>query len=67
MAVAAPFHDTGTDPSGRSAFGFRLEDRALREDVDRALREYIGTAEHLACVAPFGFGPGNLPEWSRTP
>lgn len=68
VAVAAPWHENpGTPPAGHSAFGFRREDTALRESVDRVLRTFIGSAEHLALVGPFGFDRSSLPEWSRSP
>lgn len=67
VEVASPFQDpAGTDAVGHCAFGFRREDRRLREAVDRALRAYIGTPEHLQRVAPFGFGQATLPEWIRS-
>jgi polar amino acid transport system substrate-binding protein len=68
VAVAVPFENPkGALPAGNSAFGFRREDRLLREDVDRVLRDYIGTPEHLALVALFGFNRECLPAWSRSP
>ena len=40
---------------GRSAFAFRPGDEALADAVDGALADLLGTPEHLALVAPFGF------------
>lgn len=52
-------------PEGRSrfcgAFGFRQQDRALREAFDRELARYLGTAAHLERVRPLGFGREDLP------
>jgi polar amino acid transport system substrate-binding protein len=64
-AAAEPFHKTPGTRAGQSAFAFRPGDRALAQRVDAALREYIGTPQHLRRVAPFGFGPESLPAWSR--
>jgi len=40
---------------GHGAFGFRKEDNALLREFNRHLIPFIGTQEHLALVAPFGF------------
>lgn len=67
VAAAAPFHNVGTAAAGRSAFGFRREDARLREEVNRVLRLFIGSPEHLALAARFGFDRNSLPDWSRSP
>jgi polar amino acid transport system substrate-binding protein len=68
VAVAVPRREEVQETVvGLSAFGFRREDRRLREDVDRVLRGYVGSPEHLALVAPFGFDRHSLPQWSRSP
>jgi polar amino acid transport system substrate-binding protein len=46
------------------AFGFRKGDDELRTVFNRQLAAFIGTPEHLALIARFGFGPANLPEKS---
>jgi polar amino acid transport system substrate-binding protein len=67
VEAAKPFQEpSGEGATGSCAFGFRREDRNLREAVDRALRAYIGTPEHLEEVAPFGFGRASLPDWVRS-
>lgn len=47
--------------AGHGAFGFRREDRQLRERFDTELRRLLGTDEHLALVRPFGFTAEDLP------
>jgi polar amino acid transport system substrate-binding protein len=58
--VASPFK-TPEDAYGYGAFAFRKEDKALREAFDKALAAFIGSKEHLALVAPFGFTKDELP------
>lgn len=50
------------DPShtGYGALAFRKSDQDLRDAVNVALKEWIGTEEHLATIAPFGFDRSNL-------
>ena len=68
VAVVEPVHPLAAmPPAGSSAFGFRREDVRLREAVDRVLRTFVGSPEHLALVAPFGFNRQSLPEWSHSP
>jgi polar amino acid transport system substrate-binding protein len=62
---AQPFHEPPGAPASQSAFGFRRTDTKLTAAVNEALREYIGTSNHLETVTPFGFGLEALPEWSR--
>ncbi len=49
-------------PPGLAAFAVRKQDHALREALDRALAEFLGSAEHLALVVPFGIAAADLPE-----
>jgi polar amino acid transport system substrate-binding protein len=61
---AEPFtftHD-GKKYKGEGSFGFRMEDTSLRDAVNAELAKFIGTPEHLAMVAEFGFDQANLPE-----
>lgn len=51
----------GEAVDGCGAFGFRRDDRLLRERFDAALRAFLGTPEHAALVRPFGFTPADLP------
>ncbi len=65
VEVVSPFQQpSAMQAIGHCAFGFRSADRALREAVNRALRAYIGTPDHVKAVRPFGFGPETLPDWT---
>lgn len=46
---------------GYGAFAFRPEDSELRDAFDEVLAGFIGSEEHLALVAPFGFTAAELP------
>ncbi|TXL63581.1 ectoine/hydroxyectoine ABC transporter substrate-binding protein EhuB [Zeimonas arvi] len=61
---AEPFTFThkGKRYRGEGSFGFRPEDTELRDAVNAELKKFIGTDEHLAMIAPFGFDKSNLPE-----
>ncbi|MGE6322627.1 ectoine/hydroxyectoine ABC transporter substrate-binding protein EhuB [Pseudomonas oryzihabitans] len=50
------------DPShtGYGALAFRPEDKALRDAVNAELKKWLGSEEHLATVAPFGFDKLNV-------
>ncbi|OGB20477.1 MAG: ectoine/hydroxyectoine ABC transporter substrate-binding protein EhuB [Burkholderiales bacterium RIFCSPLOWO2_02_FULL_57_36] len=50
------------DPAhtGYGAFAFRREDQDLRDAVNAALKDWLGSDEHLKLVAPFGFDRSNL-------
>ncbi|WP_305908637.1 ectoine/hydroxyectoine ABC transporter substrate-binding protein EhuB [Methylomarinum sp. Ch1-1] len=63
---AEPFVFTHQGKRFRSqgAFGFRKEDDELRDAVNNALAEFIGSEKHLELIAPFGFDAGNLPDQS---
>lgn len=52
----------GQAVKGYGAFAFRKEDEALVAAFDAALADFLGTPEHLALVAPFGFGADMLPD-----
>jgi polar amino acid transport system substrate-binding protein len=54
--------DFTDDPShiGYGALAFRQEDQTLRDAVNVALQQWLGSPEHLATVAPFGFDKSNL-------
>ncbi|MEY6431513.1 transporter substrate-binding domain-containing protein [Thioalkalicoccus limnaeus] len=47
-------------PLGQPAFAVRHADRRLRDALDQALADLVGTDEHLALVQPFGFTKPNL-------
>jgi len=61
---AQPFTFThgGKIYTGEGSFGFRPEDTSLRDAVNAELAKFIGTPEHLAMTAEFGFDKSNLPE-----
>lgn len=61
VGFADPVID-GKPARGYGAFAFRKEDEDLRDAFDAALATLIGTPEHLAIIAPFGFGAENLPD-----
>jgi len=51
----------GKSVVGHGAVGFRKEDADLYEAFNAALKEFIGSEEHLALVTPIGFGADYLP------
>ncbi len=55
----------GVEVWGYGAFAFRKRDRALRDAWNRTLDGYLGSAEHLAHVRPFGFTERELPDVAR--
>ena len=61
---AEPFAFAYSDKKyrGEGSFGFRQEDISLRDAVNAELAKSIGTPEHLAMIAEFGFDQSNLPE-----
>ena len=61
VGFADPVID-GKPARGYGAFAFRKEDEDLRDAFDAALATLIGTPEHLAIIAEFGFGEENLPD-----
>ena len=64
---AVPAFDAvgGRSVVGHGALAFRPEDADLRDAVDAELAAFIGSTEHLALVAPFGFGEETLPSLDR--
>lgn len=54
--------DFKDDPAhtGYGALAFRPEDKDLRDAVNQQLKQWLGSAEHLQTVAPFGFDKSNL-------
>jgi polar amino acid transport system substrate-binding protein len=46
--------------TGYGAFVFRKQDQDLRDAVNAALKQWLGTEAHLKVVAPFGFERANL-------
>ncbi len=57
-----PFGEVaGESVVGHGAVGFRKEDTELYEAFNAALKEFIGSEEHLALVTPLGFGADYLP------
>lgn len=64
IEMANPFADPvvgGKSIRGFGAFGFRMEDVNLLSKFNEELRNFIGTPEHRAIVAPFGFTERELP------
>lgn len=64
LARATPFTDPvidGKPVRGFGAFAFRATDDAFRAAFDTELSRFIGTDDHLALVAPFGFTRADLP------
>jgi polar amino acid transport system substrate-binding protein len=61
---AEPFTDPvidGETVKGYGAFGFRKDDTELRDEFNRHLASFIGSAEHLKLIQPFGFTEETLP------
>jgi len=50
--------ETGTQPVG--AFSFSQGNAALLDAVNRELRGYLGSADHRARMAKYGFGAGEI-------
>lgn len=55
----------GKEAIGYGAFAFRKEDQTLRQRINGELASFIGSADHLQAVRPFGFGPDHLPGPAR--
>ncbi len=61
---ARPFHNADADDPPAldcGAFGFRQEDRALRDAFDIELTAFLGSDQHRLAVRPFGFTAETLP------
>ena len=52
----------GRPAQGHSAFAFRPEDAALRDEFNKALAEVMATPAFLEAMAPFGITRDNLPD-----
>lgn len=50
----------GRGEAGWPAFALRPQDEAMARRIDEAMAGYLGSPEHRALVAAFGFGPDNL-------
>jgi polar amino acid transport system substrate-binding protein len=62
VEMAEPFGDVGgASVVGHGGFAFRPEDQAFLEEFNKQLADFIGTEEHLALVAPFGWTEDELP------
>lgn len=48
-------------PPGLAAFAVRRSDHRLRDALDGELARFLGSAEHLALVAPFGIEAADIP------
>lgn len=59
VEAIAEFND---DPAhtGYGALAFRPEDKDLRDAVNAALKQWLGSEDHLATVKPFGFDKSNI-------
>ena len=51
----------GVEQVGYGAFGVRQADTGLRRALNGELAKFIGSAEHLDPVRPFGFAAATLP------
>jgi polar amino acid transport system substrate-binding protein len=51
----------GKSVVGHGGVAIRKEDNDLYEAFNAELKKFIGSPEHIALVAPFGFGKGYLP------
>ena len=61
--MAEPFGEVGgTSVVGHGGFAFRPEDQAFVDEFNKQLAEFIGTEEHLALIAPFGWTEDELPQ-----
>ena len=58
--AADPFEAAPEEKPGCGAFAFRKRDRTLVHAWNAALEAYLGSEEHLSCVARFGFAPKDL-------
>jgi polar amino acid transport system substrate-binding protein len=68
LELAKPFAQPvvdGVETWGYGAFAFRKRDRTLRDAWNAQLDEYLGSAEHLEVVRPFGFTERELPDVVR--
>lgn len=62
LDMVDPFGEVaGQSVVGHGGFAFRKDDTELYEAFNAALKDFIGTDEHIALVTPFGFGEGFTP------
>jgi len=64
VAVASPFHNPvikGVRQLGYGSFGFRRSNVRLRRAVDKVLKTYIPSRQHLRAVRRFGFTAADMP------
>jgi len=64
VELAQPFTKLvidGKPVDGYGGFGFRPGDERLRDAFNAQLAGFIGSADHLALVEPYGFGRHTLP------
>ncbi|MBI1395765.1 MAG: ectoine/hydroxyectoine ABC transporter substrate-binding protein EhuB [Betaproteobacteria bacterium] len=64
--IATPFHASPKQRDTYAAVAFRNDDPALRDAWNAVLAPYVGSPAHLALVARFGFGRGEMPGNVRT-
>jgi len=55
------FQVPSISPFEFGALAVRKTDRALRDELNQLLTTWIGSPEHVALVAPFGFGISEMP------
>ncbi|MBM9615337.1 ectoine/hydroxyectoine ABC transporter substrate-binding protein EhuB [Desulfobulbus rhabdoformis] len=60
LQQATPFAASYTPP-GCSAFAFRKQDAALRQRFDQALRQFLGSSEHMQILESIGLDAYDLP------
>ncbi len=64
VEAASPFHNPvihGVKQLGYGAFGFRRANVKLRRAVDRILKSYVPSRQHLQAVKRFGFTAADMP------
>lgn len=67
---AEPFAEPGggvPSAGGCGALAVRKNDRHLLDALNRELRRFVGSADHLRLADPFGFTPDELPPWVKAP
>lgn len=65
--MATPFEHAPEEQLGYGAFAFRKKDRRLLAAWNESLQSYLGSPEHQALAAQFGFTPAELPVPSARP
>ncbi len=66
LALVFPLCDPAATPqlTSEGGFAFNYDSPRLRRAFDAELRRFIGSAEHLRLVAPFGITKADLPRWA---